>query len=449
MVLKGKNMKSKAIVKIVIISLVALLAIVFSFLSFGVANKNYKFVGFANALNKSLDYNDGVYAEYRVSRPEEMSDEDYNTKLNDTLTRIQSVLSTKGLNTARLTHSNTTIRIEAPVGSVTSDVLSTIGLGDLKIRTSSDSSKDPIVTSDQITSAFATQIQTSSTAYQWGAYLSFNDDAKAALAEATKSASSSSSVTIYMFRGDSETSFFSLQISEKISQNFMFISSTTMSQSYAEELALQMFSGSLPLTVETIGEVNTISAGAGASALLGLAIAAGVFALILLVFFAVRYREFGLMIDVSLVLFVGLTLFILQAVPVFELSVAGMAGILLSIILFAAAHIFVFEKIKREYASGKKMMASVKTAFAKSNWIISEIFGAMFVLGLLSFLVGSAGLKAFGISVVICSLLIEIITLVITKMLISSYLVFNSTNNKRVNLVREEDIDEIGWFFIR
>ena len=435
-------MKKKAIVKISLISIVAILAIVFSFLSFKVAGKNYEFVGFANAINKGIEYDGGIFAEYKAEKGD-LSDDEFNKKFDDTIVRVESVLSAKDLNNLSVYKTNNnTIRIESANSDVAKQVLELIGQGELKIRTSSDSSKDAIILGKNVVSTFATQLQTSSTAYQWGAYILFDDEGKSALSEATKNASSSSPVTIYMFRGDSETSFFSLQISEKVSQGFMFISSSSMTQSYAESLAMEMYCGSLPVNIETIGNVGTITV--QNYALIGLAIAFAIMALVVLVLFIVRYREFGLMACVSFVLFVGLTLFILQAISIFEISIAGVAGLILSLILFASSIIIVFENVKREYALGKKMPASVKTAFNKCNSLILDISVVFAVLGLLCFLIGTQGLKSFGLAIIICSILSIVISLFITRVLLNSYLAFNSTNNKRVNLNREEEIDEIG-----
>ena len=118
-----------------------------------------------------------------------------------------------------------------------------------------------------------------------------------------------------------------VEIQNKISDGYMFISESTMSQKSAENYALQLYSGSLPLTIETVGnQVLTVSAGIGETAILGLAIAAGALVLALLIFFIVRYREFGLMIMLSMLLFIGLMLFLLQAMPIYEISIEYKPG---------------------------------------------------------------------------------------------------------------------------
>lgn len=436
--------KKRAIITMCVISVITALALIFSFISFDVAGKNYRYMGFAQAIYKGLDYDGGVYADYTAVKPEDMSEEDYNSKLNDTFKRIESILETKGINTAFVTKTEGGIRIEAPAKDDTSDVLSTIGAGILKIRTSSSSDSEPIITGANVVAAFATQLQTNSNSYQWGAYISFDDEGKAALKDATKNAESSS-VTLYMFRGDSEYSFFSISISEKVENGFMFISSSSMSQSYAEELAIQMYCGSTPITLSTVGnQINTISATMGKSSLVLTTIAIAVLMLIILVFFAVRYRLFGVMMCLSTMFFVGIMLFLLQTISIFEISLAGMAGVLTSLLLLTIFHIIEMEKVKAEYALGKKIPASVKSGFKKTNGLVIDISIACIVLSALCYFIGISALKTFAIGLLVGSLMSLFVSLIVTKQLIDSYVVFNRTNEKHVNLRREENINEIG-----
>ena len=150
------------------------------------------------------------------------------------------------------------------------------------------------------------------------------------------------------------------------------------------------------------------------------------------------------MIMLSTLLFVGLMLFLLQALPIFEISIAGMAGVLVTVLLFAMAHIVIFERIKREYASGKKIPASVKFAFKKSNALIIDISILVMIAGILCYFIGTGALKTFAIAILVGAALSLLISIVVTKLLINSYVTFNRTNEKRVNLKREEGVDEIG-----
>ena len=436
--------KKKAILTMCIVSVVTALALIFSFISFDVAGKNYKYMGFAQAIYKGLDYDGGVYADYTAVRPEGMSDEDYNAKLDDTFKRIESILSTKNMNNAFVSKtSDGGIRVETAAQDDASDILTTIGAGVLKIRTSSSSTAEVVVSGTNVLAAFATQIQTTS-GYQWGAYVAFDETATAALKAKTEKATSSSKVTLYMFRGESESAFFSIQVEEQI-DGFMFISSSAMSQSYAEDLAIQMYCGSTPLTLTTVGnQVNTIGATYGKTALMLTVIALGALLVSMLVFFAVRYREFGLMLCLSTLLFVGLMLFLLQTISLFEVSLGGVAGVLASVLIFAALNIIPMEKIREEYSKGKKIAASVKSGYKKSYGLMIDISVVGFVTSLLCYFIGTGSLKTFSMGLLVGSLLALFVSIIVSKFLIDSYVAFNRTNEKRVNLKREEGIDEIG-----
>ena len=201
--------KKRAIIYICIISLITALALVFSFVSFNIAGKNYKsFVGFANAINPGLDYNGGIYAEYELNKPEDMSEADFETQFNETFERINSVIaSTDVLNANIVKTEDGKIRIETANVGDNKNVLKTIGAGELKIRTSSSSTADVILSGKNVTSVFATQAQVN----QWGIYIAFDNEGKIELSNATKNAASSK-VTLYMFRGESENAFFQLRL---------------------------------------------------------------------------------------------------------------------------------------------------------------------------------------------------------------------------------------------
>ena len=178
--------------------------------------------------------------------------------------------------------------------------------------------------------------------------------------------------------------------------------------------------------------------------MLGVKIALGALILAGLIFFVIRYRELGLMACVSISLFVGLTLFFLQAIPIVETLLSAVIGVILSLILIFASHIIVFEKIRKEYALGKKIPASVKFGFKKSYISVVDFSVIVFVIGLLGYFVGVGQFQIFAMTLIVGSILSVLISLLVTKVLIDCYVVFNKTNAKRLNFVREEEIDEIG-----
>lgn len=432
--------KKKAIAKIVLISLLAALLIVFSIISFTPANSVKGFSGFAGAITEGVDLDGGIYANYSPEKIGEMTDEEYKSAVNSTFDRINSLIEQKGYEDSKVyLTSNNQIRIETPNVDDAEAVLTLIGSGEFSLKIGTN--EDRIYGRD-VTSSFAMQDPSS---YNWGTYIGFSEEAGAILEEKTKNASSSAPVYLYFYRGDSSNYFFYLSITSQITDNFLFISSSngTMTQENAIDLAIQISTGCFETIVEATGSNGEISASAGNQAVLGLIIAGSVLALAIIIIFAIVYRELGLMAMVSILLYIGVTLFFMQAIPVVSLSVGSLSAVLVGLILISACHFIMLEKVRGEYRLGKKLKTSIKTGYKKSVAIIAEICSVLAITSLIAFFVCTGAMKSFSMVLLICSALSALTTLFFTYHLNISYSEFNGSNGKRVNFTREETVDEI------
>lgn len=434
--------KKKAILKIALISLLAALLVVFSIISFMPANSVKGFAGFAGSISKGFDLEGGIYANYAPSKIGEMTDEEFNDAVKSTFDRVDSLIEQKGYQDAKVyLTSDNQIRVETPNASDAEKILSLIGSGELKFRTSSSSTADVVLTGSGVTSAFAMQDPST---YYWGTYIGFTEEGGAKLAEITKNATESSPKTLYFYRGDSTSAFFSLQITSQVTNNFLFISTSTgeFTQNNAVDLAIQISTGSYDVVLET-ADSSTMSASAGKDAVLGLIIAGSVLALATIIIFAVVYRELGLMAIISILLFIGATLFFMQAIPVISLSVSSLGAVVAGLVLISGCHFVLLEKIRSEYKKGKKLNASVKSGFKNSIAIILELCIAIALISTVAYFVFVGAVKSFAMIMIVCSVLTAIITLFFTHQLNKSYTALNPANGKKVNFTREETTNEI------
>lgn len=435
--------KKKAIAKIAFISLLSILLVIFAVISFMPAGSVKGFAGFAGAITKGLDFEGGVYANYTSAKIGEMTDEEFNDALNETYKKVSSIIEQKGYTDARVfLTSDNKIRIESPNVDDAEEILNLIGDGELKISTSSSNSGDAVLTGKNITAAFA--MQNPSTG-DWGTYVGFDEEGLEAIKAATKSASSSSEMTLYFFRGSDTSAFTNLKFSSQYTNNFFFINyeNASMTQEQAVSLAVQISTGSFKTILTVDGTTNWISSSTGNEALLGLTIAGAAAALVILVIFAIVYRELGLMAIISILMYIGGMLFFMQAIPVITLSVPSLGAALVSLVLISACHFILLEKIRAEYAVGKKLKTAVKTGYKKSISVISEICGALAIISTVAYFILTGAVKSFAMIMIAGSLLALLITLFFTYHLVKSYAALNSSNGKRVNFSREENIDEI------
>lgn len=434
--------KKKAIAKITLISILVALLLVFSIISFMPKNSAKGFAGFAGSITKGMDVEGGIYASYTPSKLGTMTDEEFKDGIDSTFSRINSLIEQKGYEDARVyLGSDNKIRIETANTDDAEEILSLIGSGEFKIKVSSSSSAETKISGKNVTAAFAMQDPST---YNWGTYIGFDETGAEALSSITASAGSST-VYLYFYRGDSENYFFSLSVSSQITNDFLFISSSTgsMTKEDAIDLAIQVSTGSFETVLSIDGNVYEISPSSGEESLLGITIAGAVAVLFILIIFGVVYRELGLMSILSILLFVGSALFFMQAIPVITLSVASLGAVLVGVILISSLHVILLEKIKSEYQLGKKLKTSIKTGYKKSIAIISEICGILAIISIVMYFICQGAMKSFSMIMIVCSVLSIIITLFFTYHLNWSYSIFNPSNAKRVNFTREENVDEI------
>lgn len=151
-------------------------------------------------------------------------------------------------------------------------------------------------------------------------------------------------------------------------------------QTEAKNLALVLRTGALPLTLEQ-SEVNKVSPTLGRDSLEA-GVAAGALGLALvMIYMVLYYRGLGLVVWLGLAVF-SATLFaflsLLGETAGLSLSLAGVAGIIVSIGVTADSYIVAFERLKDEVRSGKSLRAAVDRGMARA---FRTILVADFVTG--------------------------------------------------------------------
>lgn len=136
---------------------------------------------------------------------------------------------------------------------------------------------------------------------------------------------------------------------------------TGLSGDEAKQLALQLKYGSLPVSLRPI-ESRKISATLGQEAI-DKSIIAGIVGLGLVVLFMiVYYRVPGVLASIALLIYAIITYAVFKLVPV-TLTLAGIAGFILSIGMAVDANVLIFARLKEELRSGKTLAAGVEAGF--------------------------------------------------------------------------------------
>ncbi len=134
----------------------------------------------------------------------------------------------------------------------------------------------------------------------------------------------------------------------------------------AKLLATRLNSGALPVPIKLVSQ-QTIGASLGAESL-SKSLRAGVFGLIFVAFFMILfYRLPGLVSVFALAVYVLIVLSIYKIIPV-TLSLAGIAGFILSLGMAVDANILIFARMKEELALGRSVNQSLHEGFSRA-WL--------------------------------------------------------------------------------
>ncbi len=176
--------------------------------------------------------------------------------------------------------------------------------------------------------------------------------------------------------------------SGQISGGFTFQSAT--------DLALLLRSGALPAPLNIIEE-RTVGPDLGQDS-----INAGIIALIIgfilvIVFIFMKYKIFGLITNVALIL----NLFILVGIlTLFEatLTLPGIAGIILTVGMAVDANVLIFERIKEESKNERNNLIAFDSGYTKSRTAILDANITTLLAAIILFFMGSGPIKGFSLT---------------------------------------------------
>lgn len=176
--------------------------------------------------------------------------------------------------------------------------------------------------------------------------------------------------------------------SGQISGGFTFQSAT--------DLALLLRSGALPAPLNIIEE-RTVGPDLGQDSINAGMIALIIGFLLVILFMFIKYKVFGLITNVTLII----NLFILLGIlTLFEatLTLPGIAGIILTVGMAVDANVLIFERIKEELKDEKNNIIAFDTGYTKSRTAIIDANITTLLAAIILFFMGSGPVKGFAVT---------------------------------------------------
>lgn len=138
----------------------------------------------------------------------------------------------------------------------------------------------------------------------------------------------------------------------------------------AKQLAIQLNAGALPVPMELVSE-RTIGATLGVESVQK-SLMAGVVGFILIgIFMTVYYRLAGFLATIALAIYVVINIAIFEWLAI-TLTLAGIAGFILSIGIAVDANVLIFERLREELNAGKPMNLAIEEGFRRAMASIAD-----------------------------------------------------------------------------
>ena len=187
---------------------------------------------------------------------------------------------------------------------------------------------------------------------------------------------------------------------------------------------------------------NKISATLGANALPASVIAGGIGLLIIFAILIFFYRGMGIAYSLALTIYTVLLIILLALVPWVELTLPGIAGIILSIGMAVDANVIIFERIKEEYSAGKTATTAIKTGFKRAFITIFDSNITTVLASIVLWILCPGSIKGFAITLLIGIVLSMFTAIVVTRFILK--LLYNISGGKTsfLGLKREVLFDD-------
>ncbi|MBE7024102.1 MAG: protein translocase subunit SecD [Ruminococcaceae bacterium] len=215
------------------------------------------------------------------------------------------------------------------------------------------------------------------------------------------------------------------RVAERIDSDTCTISGDFTAES-ARELAAQIRSGQLPFSLSRI-ELRSISATLGDTAL-QTSLLAGLIGIILVMLFMIAfYRLPGFLASIALAAYMSIIGIILATMHI-NLTLPGIAGIILSIGMAVDANVIIFERIKEELRIGKTVRSAVDAGFNRALSAVIDSNITTIIAAVILIIMGTGTIKGFGTTLLIGVVISMISAIFVTKFLLKQMIGMNVKN---------------------
>lgn len=184
----------------------------------------------------------------------------------------------------------------------------------------------------------------------------------------------------------------------------------------AKHLTIQLNAGALPVPIKIIEQRN-VGATLGTESISKSLFAGIVGFVVVLLFMIANYGLKGLLADIALIIYVLLSFSLFKLIPV-TLTLAGIAGFILSIGMAVDANILIFERIKEEIRWGRPKRAAVELGFHRAWTSVRDSNVSSLITASILFWFGTGSIRGFALTLTVGILVSLFTSVIITRSLV-------------------------------
>ena len=210
----------------------------------------------------------------------------------------------------------------------------------------------------------------------------------------------------------------------------------------AKKMVDLLNAGALPVPAKIIEE-NTVGPTLGADSIEKSKVAGMVGLGLVMLFMLIFYRLPGLIADTALICYSLILFALFKTIPV-TLTLAGIAGFILSIGMAVDANILIFERTKEELRAGRTLFTAINAGFDRAFTSIFDSNMSTIITCLILYMLGTSVVKGFALTLALGVIVSMFSAITITKNFM--HLIFGTGELKYPQLFGLRK-DEIGKAF--
>jgi len=205
---------------------------------------------------------------------------------------------------------------------------------------------------------------------------------------------------------------------------------TGLEQEEAQNLSLLLRAGALPAPISIIEE-STVGPSLGEENIKMGVLSVEIGFVLIVLFMIAYYRVFGIVADFALLLNLVFMLAVLSIINT-TLTLAGIAGIVLTVGMAVDANVLIFERIREELRNGLTPHAAIKAGYERAfativDSNITTLIAAVALAG-----IGTGSIKGFAVVLIIGILTSMFTAITVTRAIV--HLIYGNRNIKKLSI---------------